>query len=302
MDIQPAERAKIPALPPRIEGIAALAVNISWSWHRHARALFRRIDPVAWHASAHNPIAMLKQVPETRFEALVRDPDFLAHYDKVMEWLAIESTSSQGWFREIYPEVSIERPVAYFCAEFGLHSSVPIYSGGLGVLAGDHIKTASDLALPLVGIGLFYKKGYFDQHVRPDGWQEDGDDQIDPDLTPLVPVPASNGHDWHTAINTAGRTIYIRAWTMTVGRTPIYLLDTDLEDNHPDDRGLTSKLYAGGIPMRLRQEWVLGVGGVQVLRALGIDPAAWHANEGHAAFMMMERTREMVGNGGEFGT
>lgn len=300
MNTEIAQRAKLPALPPRLEGLAALAVNIAWSWHRQARALFRRIDPVAWHQGEHNPIALLRQVTPERLDSLLRDSDFLAHYDQVMEWLAIEKTSTAGWFRETHPDIGVARPVAYFCAEFGLHSSVPIYSGGLGILAGDHIKTASDLALPFVGVGLFYKKGYFDQHVRPDGWQEDGDDEIDPDLTPLVPVPTGNGHDWHTALTTAGRTIYIRAWTMMVGRAPIYLLDTDLEENHPDDRGLTSRLYSGGIPMRLRQEWVLGVGGVRVLRALGIDPAAWHANEGHAGFMMLERVREMVGNSGDF--
>jgi starch phosphorylase len=244
---------------------------------------------------------MLRELPAERLEALTRDADFLAHYDQVMEWFAVERSSTAGWFREQYPAIGTERPIAYFCAEFGLHNSVPIYSGGLGVLAGDHCKTASDLALPFVGIGLFYKKGYFDQRVRPDGWQEDGDDQIDPDLTPLVPVATSTGQQWHTALTTSGRTIYIRAWTMMVGRAPIYLLDTDLEENDPEDRTLTSKLYSGGLPMRLRQEWVLGVGGVRVLRALGIAPAAWHANEGHAGFMMLERVRELAGNGMAFG-
>jgi starch phosphorylase len=295
------ERAKLPALPPRLEGLAALAVNIAWSWHRQARALFRRIDPIAWRQLQHNPIAMLRELPAERLEALIRDTDFLAHYDQVMEWFAVESTSTAGWFRDQYPAIATDRPIAYFCAEFGLHNSVPIYSGGLGVLAGDHCKTASDLALPFVGIGLFYKKGYFDQHVRPDGWQEDGDDQIDPELTPLVPVATSTGQAWHTALSTSGRTIYVRAWTMMVGRAPLYLLDTDLEENDPEDRTLTSKLYSGGLPMRLRQEWVLGVGGVRVLRALGVAPAAWHANEGHAAFMMLERVREQTGNGTAFG-
>lgn len=295
------ERAKLPALPPRLEGLAALAVNIAWSWQRQARALFRRLDPVAWRQLQHNPIALLRDLSPERLDALSRDTDFLVHYDKVMEWFAVERTSTSGWFRDQYPSITTDRPIAYFCAEFGLHNSVPIYSGGLGVLAGDHCKTASDLALPFIGVGLFYKKGYFDQHVRPDGWQEDGDDQIDPDLTPLVPVATETGASWHTALTTSGRTIHVRAWTMMVGRAPIYLLDTDLEENDPEDRTLTSKLYSGGLPMRLRQEWVLGVGGVRVLRALGIDPAAWHANEGHAAFMMLERVREQVASGSAFG-
>jgi starch phosphorylase len=151
------ERAKLPPLPLRLEGLAALAVNIVWSWHRQARALFRRLDPIVWRRLNHNPIAMLRELPAERLEALTRDADFLAHYDQVMEWFAVERSSTAGWFREQYPAIGTERPIAYFCAEFGLHNSVPIYSGGLGVLAGDHCKTASDLALPVVGIGLFYK-------------------------------------------------------------------------------------------------------------------------------------------------
>lgn len=300
MNQEIAQRAKLPSLPPRLEGLAALAVNIAWSWHRQARALFRRIDPVAWHQLQHNPIALLNGVSPERLEALVRDSDFLAHYDAVMEWFAIERSNPGGWFREAHPDVSQDHPVAYFCAEFGLHNSVPIYSGGLGVLAGDHCKTASDLGIPLVGVGLFYKQGYFDQRVRPDGWQEDGDDRIDPELTPLVPVASSDGAEWQTALSIDGRNVHVRAWTMPVGRVPIFLLDTDVAANHPDDRTLTSRLYAGGLPMRLRQEWVLGVGGVRVLRALGITPGSWHANEGHAAFMMLERVREQTVNGVEF--
>ncbi len=301
MDITSRQRAKIPELPPRLEGLAALAVNLSWSWHRKARGLFRRIDPVVWRLCHHNPITLLRRVPVERLEQLTREPDFLAHYDQVMEWFAVESSAINGWFREAYPDLSTEFPVAYFCAEFGLHSSVPIYSGGLGILAGDHCKTASDLALPFVGVGLFYKKGYFDQQIRPDGWQEDGEERINPDLTPLVAVPSPHGHDWLTQVETFGRTIRIRVWTMTVGRAPLYLLDTDIPENDPEDRSLTSKLYSGGLPMRLRQEWVLGVGGVRVLRALGITPAAWHANEGHAGFLLLERVREAMLTGSEFG-
>ena len=290
-------RAKIPALPARLEGLAALAVNISWSWHRQARALFRRIDETLWRASHHNPIIVLRGTPLARLEALALDADFCSHYDKVMIWFNEEQTSTHGWFREQYPEIATDRPVAYFCAEFGLHSSVPIYSGGLGVLAGDHCKTASDLAIPFVGIGLFYKKGYFDQRVTPQGWQEDSDEAVDADTTPLIPVLGADGTPWVTILNTFGRAVHIGAWTMKVGRAPLYFLDTDLELNHADDRTLTSKLYSGGAEMRLRQEWILGTGGVRVLRALGINPAAWHANEGHAAFMMMERVRELVGSG-----
>ncbi len=293
-------RRKMPALPPRLEGLAALATNLAWSWHRSARALFRRIDEVAWRESHHNPIVVLQRAAPVRLEALANDADFCSHYDQVMEWLAVERSAPAGWFLEQFPGLDSSRVVAYFCAEFGLHASVPIYSGGLGVLAGDHCKTASDLAIPLVGIGLFYKKGYFDQRIRPDGWQEDSDEAVNPDTTPLVPVDAAGGTPWLTTLETFGRPIHVRAWTMTAGRTVLYLLDTDLEANDPEDRELTSKLYAGGLPMRLRQEWILGVGGVRVLRALGITPGAWHANEGHAAFMMLERCREHVLAGEDF--
>ncbi len=301
MDLTELQRAKLPALPERLEGLAPLACNLAWSWHRQARALFRRIDKTLWQATSHNPIVLLQRVDRARLDRLARDPAFLVHYDEVMQWLAVEQTSVAGWFREEYPTLAPERPVAYFCAEFGLHASVPIYSGGLGVLAGDHCKTASDLAVPFVGIGLFYKKGYFDQRVRPDGWQEDTDDAVDPETTPLVPVTGADGPPWSMAIPTGDRLIHVQAWTMRVGRAPLYLLDTDHEANSAEDRALTSKLYAGGIPMRLRQEWILGVGGVRLLRGLGITPGAWHANEGHAGFMMLERVREGIRGGASFG-
>lgn len=299
MEIAKLQRTKLPAFPERLEGLALLACNLSWCWNRQARALFRRIDPTLWRQSSHNPIKLLRSVAPERLEALTHDHDFLAHFDEVMAWLEIERAGNEGWFHERWPELTSEHPIAYFCAEFGLHSSVPIYSGGLGVLAGDHCSTSSDLAVPLVGVGLFYKKGYFDQRVRPDGWQEDGDDVINPELTPLVQLPGVDGNRWFTVLETFGRPVHIAVWGMTVGHTPIYLLDTDLDVNDPEDRTLTSRLYAGGLPLRLRQEWVLGVGGTRVLEVLGINPGAWHANEGHAAFQMLERVRRDVAAGAD---
>ncbi len=174
---------------------------------------------------------------------------------------------------------------------------MPIYSGGLGVLAGDHCKSASDLGLPLVGVGLFYLKGYFDQRLRSDGWQEDSDDYVDPALTPLTELAGPKGEPWLAIVECFGRNIHVKTWMMRVGRVPIYLLDTNLEQNHPEDRMLLGKLYGGGTDTRLKQEWLLGVGGVRVLRALGVNPGAWHANEGHAAFMMLERIREITASG-----
>ncbi len=286
-------RQKISILPPRLEGLAALATNLSWSWNRDARSLLRSIDPPLWRETHHNPIALLREVLPSRLERLAQDPDFLGRYDAVMEWMADDRRRDRTWFARRYPSLA-DRPVAYFCAEFGLHNSVPIYSGGLGILAGDHCKTASDLGLPFVGIGLSYMKGYFDQRLRADGWQEDSDDHVDPVLTPLLELRGPEAEPHLTTVETFGRPVRVRVWTMRVGRIPLYLLDTNLEENDPEDRTLLNKLYAGGPDMRLRQEWLLGVGGVRVLRAVGIDPGVWHANEGHASFMLLERIRELT--------
>lgn len=289
-------RATVASLPPRLEGLTALVTNLSWSWNREARELLRGIDPPVWRQVRHNPIALLQEVSPERLEYLAHDPQFLQHYDRVMEWVAADRRHDRTWFARRYQDLQ-DRPVAYFCAEFGLHNSVPIYSGGLGVLAGDHCKQASDLGIPLVGVGLGYMKGYFDQRLRGDGWQEDSDDQVDPVLTPLVELSGANGEPWLTVVTTFGRPVHVRAWTLRAGRVPLFLLDTNLVENHPDDRTLLNKLYSGGPDLRLRQEWLLGVGGVRVLRAVGLAPGVWHANEGHAAFMMVERVRELTAAG-----
>ncbi|HXI19570.1 MAG TPA: alpha-glucan family phosphorylase [Gemmatimonadales bacterium] len=286
---------RIPYLPPRIEGLASLATNLWWSWHLDARQVFHRIDEPLWHLTKHNPIELLRRVDPARLAACAADPGFLILYDRVMDAANRALTSSETWFNDHCPDLS--RPVAYFCAEFGLHNSVPIYSGGLGILAGDHIKTASDLAVPLVGVGLFYMHGYFDQRLRIDGWQEDTNESYEVESTPLERVPGPKGEHHLVVVETFGRPVRVGAWRLQVGRVPVYLLDTNFEENDPIDRDLSGKLYAGGPDMRLRQEWILGVGGVRVLRAVGVDPAAWHANEGHAAFMLVERLRELTTSG-----
>jgi starch phosphorylase len=288
-------RPRFAYLPPRIGGLAALATNLWWSWSLEARDLFRRIDEPLWHLTKHNPLELLRRVDPARLADCADDPGFLLLYDRVMDSSTRVLTTPNTWFQSRHPDLT--RPVAYFCAEFGLHNSVPIYSGGLGILAGDHCKAASDLGVPLVGVGLLYTKGYFDQRLRIDGWQEDSDVHFDLETTPLERIPSPTGDPWLTTVRTFGRPVHIAAWRMLVGRIPVYLLDTNLEQNDPADRDLSAKLYAGGPDMRLRQEWLLGVGGVRVLRALGIDPAAWHANEGHAAFMLVERVRELLAAG-----
>lgn len=242
---------------------------------------------------------MLQLVSRERLHALAADPSFCSRYDRVMEWLAGEQSDEHTWYSRNFPELR-GRSVAYFCAEFGLHDSVPIYSGGLGVLAGDHLKSASDLGVPIVGVGLLYRNGYFDQRVGLDGWQEDSGARFDLGSVPLTPMPGPDGARHLATVRTFGRDVHIRVWRLLVGRVPVYLLDSNLEENHEDDRFLLSQLYAGGPALRLRQEWLLGVGGVRVLRALGIAPEAWHANEGHAAFMMVERVRELCVSGLSF--
>ena len=292
-------QSRVPYLPARIEGLASMVMNLWWSWSREARGLFRSIDPLLWHRVRHNPIDFLCQVDPARIAACASDADFLRQYDEVMGRMTHELTTPDTWFNRAYAGYS-DGPLAYFCAEFGLHASVPIYSGGLGVLAGDHCKSASDLGVPMIGVGLFYMKGYFDQRLRLDGWQEDSDEEYDVSRTPLEPVLGPHREPFHATVETAGRPVQVRAWRMMVGRVPVYLLDTNLEANHPEDRLLMNKLYAGGPELRLRQEWILGAGGVRMLRAVGINPAVWHANEGHAAFMMVERIRELTARGQSF--
>jgi starch phosphorylase len=285
-----------PALPQRLAGLADLAGNLSWSWNRDARALFRALDEHLWVRVRYDPVALLEQLSPERLARRSANPDFLARYDRVMAWMAAEQSSDHTWFAKTHPELRTAT-VAYFCAEFGLYHSVPIYSGGLGILAGDHCKAASDLGVPLVGVGILYRGGYFDQRIRIDGWQEETHDHFEPNRPPLEPMHGPDGAPLVTVVPTFGRDVYIRVWQLRVGRVPLYLLDTELDDNHPDDRPLLSRLYVGDSDHRLRQEWLLGVGGVRVLRALNIHPTAWHANEGHATFMLVERLREFVLDG-----
>jgi starch phosphorylase len=287
---------RMPALPERIAGLAGLATNLWWSWHRESRILFSSIDGILWRRTRHNPLALLQEVDPARLRACAEEPEFLALYDRACTDLEQALTREGTWFPHTFPHLG-SNPIAYFSAEFAVHNSVPIYSGGLGILAGDHCKTASDLGVPLIGVGLMYTKGYFDQQIRLDGWQEDIDDPVDPSRSPLLPLLDATGSPYLVTVPCADREIHVGAWLMRVGAVPLYLLDTNLERNQPADQALSHKLYAGGAEMRLRQEWILGVGGVRLLRRLGIAPAAWHANEGHAAFMFVERLRELLEGG-----
>jgi len=289
----------LPYLPERIGRLHEIATNLFWSWDRDSRTLFRLLDRPIWHRTKHNPLEQLRLVSPERLAAFARDPQFLKLYDSVVKALDGLASGAGTWFAGQYADLG-PSPIAYFCAEFGLHNSVPIYSGGLGVLAGDHCKAASDLGVPLVGVGLLYTKGYFDQRLSLDGWQEDGDEPFRPATAPLEPLFGPKGEPYLAVVHANGRPVHVGAWLMKVGRVPVYLLDSNLEENHPEDRELSSRLYAGGPDLRLRQEWALGVAGVRVLRAVGVEPGVWHANEGHAAFMAVERVRELVSQGLKF--
>lgn len=291
------ESGRIPYLPERIQGLESLAFNLWWRWNRKARWMLQTIDPVLWSATRHNPVAMLKRVSPQRLAHCASDPEFLRLYESSMADFRAMRESTETWFSRRFKEVDHGNPVAYFCAEFGLHNSLPIYSGGLGVLAGDHCKAASDLGVPLIGVGLLYSKGYFDQKLNLEGWQEDSDESFRPDEMPLIRLTDASGGLSLATVMTAGRGVHVGAWLLQAGRVKLYLLDTNLPENHDEDRELTYKLYGGGHDHRLKQEWILGVGGVRVLRALGLHPAAWHANEGHASFMLLERLRERMAAG-----
>ncbi|MGH7857868.1 MAG: alpha-glucan family phosphorylase [Candidatus Binatia bacterium] len=287
------------SLPPRIARLEELAYNLWWSWHGEARELLEAVDPTLWETTEHNPVRTLHELSGERLQRLAEDPSFLKRYDGVLRTYDEEITAGDGWCAKAHP-VLAKRLVAYFSAEFGLHSSLPIYSGGLGVLAGDHCKEASDLGVPIVGIGLMYPRGYFHQRIAITGWQETTIEVIDWSHAPIRPVTAANGERLVISVEFAARSVRVAAYEVRLGRVRLLLLDSDLEVNDPWDRQISAQLYGGDQRTRIAQEILLGVGGVRLLRALGLAPSVWHANEGHAAFMMLERVREKAAGGVPF--
>ncbi len=281
-------------LPPKLEGLRRLAYNVWWSWHPRARILFSRIDAGAW-ARYRNPIPVLSG--PVAWEQLLDNPAFMAEYESILrDFDRYMGNGSDHWFARRYGE-RLKGPIAYFCAEYGFHESLGIYSGGLGVLAGDHMKTASDMALPLVGVGLMYRKGYFRQTIDADGHQEHAYPDYELSRLPILRALNRLGEPLTISIQLPGRDLYAAVWVVQVGRVPVLLLDTDLPDNDDSDRPITHILYVRGREMRLHQELVLGVGGVRALRELDLDPVVWHLNEGHSAFLLAERARELVAAG-----
>jgi starch phosphorylase len=285
-------------IPERIRRLADLADNLWWSWRPPARNLFKAVSYPLWKSTRHNPVRMLQSIDPQRLEVLAQDPSFLSQYDRVVAAFDTDLADGHLWFRGEYPE--LRQPMAYFSAEFGLHGSLPIYSGGLGVLSGDHCKEASDLGLPFVGVGFIYPQGYFRQRIPPDGWQEAVYDTLNFDQVPIHPVFDGGGQRLTLEVRLRGTPVYVQVWQLRIGRVHVYLMDANVPQNAPWDRELTARLYGGDQETRIRQEMVLGLGGVRLLRALGIHPSAWHMNEGHSAFLVLERLRELVQGGHSF--
>jgi starch phosphorylase len=286
-------------LPKRIEGLTELAYNLWWSWHIEARQLFKALDRPLWKAVGHNPVKLLYQIAPYRLVFAAQNPSFLQRYDSVMSHFKADMSTVHPWLTAECPSLS-HHTIAYFSLEFAIHSSLSIYAGGLGVLAGDYCKEASDLGLPLVGLGFMYPQGYFHQHISDNGWQEEIYEQLNFNEAPIKPVLTHQGQQLTVDMPLDSRSVKVAVWQVNVGRVKLYLLDADIEENSPADRQLSTRLYVGDREMRLQQEIVIGIGGVRVLRALGIEPTIWHANEGHSTFMMLERARELVENGLDF--
>jgi glycogen phosphorylase len=290
--------ASLAPLPQRISRLAELAIDLWWSWN-DAREVFRRLDYAQWRATAHNPVRMLWLVTPERLAEAAADPAFLTLYDRAIDALDGARSARNTWWTRKFPNLG-DRTVAYFSAEFAFHQSLPIYAGGLGVLAGDHCKEASDLGVPLIGVGFMYPQGYFHQRLSPDGWQEESYERLNWADAPINTATTPDGRPCVIAVPLGDRSVLAAVWRVHVGRVALYLLDTDLQENAPWDRELSARLYGGDRETRIQQEIVLGIGGVRALKALGIEPTTFHLNEGHAAFVVMQRIRDLLERGSSF--
>ncbi|MFO0780004.1 MAG: alpha-glucan family phosphorylase [Nitrospira sp.] len=284
------------ALPQNLHRLPELARNLWWSWTLEARQLFETIDPTLWFLTNHNPVKLLADIQPDRLTRLAEDPSFLRQYSAVFRLFDEYLANKKSWAGTHHADLT-KTAIAYFSAEFGLHASVPIYSGGLGILAGDHCKEASDLGLPLVGVGFMYPQGYFRQRITPEGWQEAAYAPFNRDESPIHLAKTPSGEPCRFTVDMGNRRVTAAVWKLLVGRITLFLIDTDVPENSPEDRALSARLYGGDQEMRICQEILLGIGGVRMLRSLGISPTVWHANEGHSAFLTLERMRELVQKG-----
>ena len=289
----------LPPIPERIARLEELALDLWWSWHREARLVFRRLDYALWRSTAHNPARMLWLIPREKLEEAANDPEFLTMYDRAVAALDDARAARNTWWSHRFPHTN-GQSIAYFSAEFALHQSLPIYAGGLGVLAGDHCKEAGDLGVPLIGVGFMYPQGYFHQHLSAEGWQEESYEKINWADAPIEPAMTPDGKPCITAVPLGDRSVLVAVWRVRMGRVKLYLLDTDLEENAPWDRELSARLYGGDREIRIQQEIILGIGGVRALKALGATPGVFHLNEGHAGFVVLQRIRDSIEGGASF--
>ena len=290
----------VPAVPEPVARLRELAYNLWWSWNADARAQFRRIDPDLWDDVVGNPVKFLAHVSQHRLDQAAQDAGYLSGLQRVMEQFD-RYMSRTAWFQQEFPKFGDES-IAYFSMEFGIHECLPIYSGGLGILAGDHLKSASDLGIPLVGVGLLYRQGYFQQRLATDGWQIEEYPALDFYEAPLTQEFDASGAPLRVQVELGKQPLLADIWRVQVGRVPLYLLDADIPENAPELRTITHRLYSGGDEMRIRQEILLGIGGIRALEALGRRPAVCHMNEGHAAFLALERIRQCMNEHGvDFG-
>jgi starch phosphorylase len=287
-----------PDVPAPLLPLLEMAHNLWWVWHPDAAELFRRLDRGLWDELSHNPVKLLGIIDQTKLANAASNDSYLAQLNRVYSAFK-NHLAEAGWFQKSHADVTGQKNpflVAYFSAEFGLHESLPVYSGGLGVLAGDHLKSASEIALPLVGVGLLYRNGYFQQYLTADGWQQEAYPELDFYNLPIEPMKYNDGSSVLVRVDMPDNAVFCKVWRAKVGRVPLYLLDTNLPENSPADREITGKLYGGGPETRIRQEIVLGIGGVRALQALNITPSVFHMNEGHSAFLALERIRVLLDN------
>lgn len=284
------------SLPYRIKRLADLAHNLWWVWNPEAARMFKEIDPLTWEESNHNPVVFLRKVEPTTFDDLIKDRYFLERYDRIMRDFDAYMKSKDTWFSRTYPQL-LDDEVAYFSFEYGLHESLMVYAGGLGVLSGDHLKESSDLGIPLVGVGFLYTYGYFSQKITEDGWQEARNVQIVYDDLPLVALYDEKHEPIKISIDLPGRRVFARLYELNVGRVTLVLMQTNIPENNPNDRQLTDRLYISDPELRISQEMLLGIGGLRALQALGHNPTVYHMNEGHSAFLTLERVRQLMQQG-----
>ncbi len=282
-----------PQLPKKIERLSEIANNLWWSWNTEFLKLFKTIDIDLWEQCGKNPVKFLKLVDQEKLEKIAEDPEFLKEYSKNVENFEDYMDSKNTWFRKNFPE-NKSNEIAYFSAEYGLDEILPIYSGGLGILSGDHLKSASDLGIPLIAIGLLYKNGYFYQKINRVGAQETEYRSIDINNLPILPVKDHDGQDLMISVNMPKKRLYLKVWKIQVGRVTLHLLDSDIPENLEEYRGITSTLYGGDQEMRIQQEIVLGMGGVMLLKALGVNPTVYHMNEGHSSFLVLQLISDII--------